>query len=277
VPELSRPDGTQIHFEVRGDDGPAVVLASYWSWSRGVYEELHSDLAADHRVVTYHLRGTGESSRNGPYDIETDIGDLEAVAEEAGAPVVLTATADSSNRSVKLAARRPDLVEAVVSYGTAPIARTAFEGKEGMLSSDTVVQAFLEVLERNYRGGMRNLMEDTNPQMSEDELRERVDMQVEFTPAEAAVGRLLAWIEDDPRRESRALGTRLWIFSAAGVAGPWLPPAEQLARITREELPRANVFEFEADSGPISQPHDTAEAIRRITAPLRAGAAAERK
>jgi hypothetical protein len=124
---------------------------------------------------------------------------------------------------------------------------------------------------------MRNLMEATNPQMSDEELRGRVDAQVKFTPAEAALGRLLAWTEDDPRRECRELGDRLWIFSAGNVAGPWLPPSEELERIRREAMPDAKVVEFEADSGPISEPHKAAEEIRRVTAPLRAGAAAERK
>jgi pimeloyl-ACP methyl ester carboxylesterase len=275
MPELSRPDGAQIHFEVTGDDGPAVVLASYWSWNPSVYEELVSDLASDHRVLTYHLRGTGDSSRNGPYEIEVDVGDLEAVVEAAAGPVVMIATADSSNRSVKLAARRPELVTAVITFGTAPIARAAFEGKEGMLASDTVVDAFVEMLGRSYRGGMRTLMEATNPQMSADQLRERVAAQVEFCHLEPAVGRLRAWVEDDPREDARALGDRLWIFAAEGVAGPWMPPPEELARLTREALPDANVVQI--DPGPISAPHETAEAIRRVTAALRAGAAEERK
>ncbi|HEY8640799.1 MAG TPA: alpha/beta hydrolase [Solirubrobacterales bacterium] len=275
MPELSRPDGAQIHFEVTGDDGPAVVLASYWSWKPDVYKELLSDLASDHRVLTYHLRGSGDSSRNGPYEMEADVGDLEAVVEAAGGPVVMIATADSSNRSVKLAARRPELVTAVITFGTAPIARTAFEGQEGMLASDTVVDAFVEMLGRSYRGGMRTLMEATNPQMSADELRQRVHAQVEFCPQEAAVGRLSAWMQDDPAHESRALGDRLWIFAAAGVAGPWMPPPEELARLTRETLPDANVVQVEP--GPISGPHETAEAIRRVTAALRADAPASRK
>lgn len=274
VPELSRPGGTQIHFEVQGDDGPSVVLASYWSWNPSVYEELLSDLGTDHRVVTYHLRGTGDSSRQGPYDMETDIGDLETVVEAAGDPAILLATADGSNRAAKLGARRPDLVGAVISFGTAPFARVSFEGQEGMVTSDTVVDAFMEVLESNYRGGLRNLLEATNPQAGEDELRERVNAQADFCPAEAALPRFKAWLEDDPREESRALGERLWIFAAPGIAGPWLPPTEQLERMTREQMPEANVVQIEP--GPISAPDVAAEAIRRAGAPLR-GAAQGRK
>jgi pimeloyl-ACP methyl ester carboxylesterase len=275
MPELSRPDGTRIHFETHGDDGPSVVLATYWSWIPGIYEELLSDLAADHRVVTYHLRGSGDSSRKGPYDMETDIGDLEAVVEAAGDSAVVLSTLDSANRASKLAARRPELVAAVISFGTAPFARAAFEGREGMVASNTVVDAFFEMLENNYRGGLRTLMEATNPQASEDELRERVQTQNEFAPAEAAIPRFRAWIEDDPREEARAVGDRLWIFAAPGVAGPWLPPTEELERLTAEILPQANVVQIEP--GPITAPHETAEAVRRVSAPLRAGLAEERK
>jgi pimeloyl-ACP methyl ester carboxylesterase len=269
VPELSRPDGTRLHYEVRGDSGPPVVLATYWTWSPGVYEPLLEDLASDHRVVTYHLRGTGQSSRQGPYDVETDSGDLEGLLEEVEGAVLLFSTADGTNRMVRVAARRPDLVAAAVTFGTAPIARAQFTGQEGMLGSDSVVGAFFETFERNYRTGLRTLIEATNPQMSEDELRERIDAQAEFSPQEAALGRLRAWLGDDPGAEARALGDRLWIFRAAGVAGPWLPPKEELDRITAETFPDAHVVEIEP--GPVSRPDLVAEMMRRVTAPLRAG------
>jgi pimeloyl-ACP methyl ester carboxylesterase len=275
MPELNRPDGTQIHLEMQGEDGPSVVLATYWSWIPGIWEELFSDLAADHRVVVYHLRGSGDSSPNGPYDMETDTGDLEAVVEAAGAPALLLSTADSANRAARLAARRPELVDAAISFGTAPFARAAFEGREGMVASTTVVDAFFEMLETNYRGGIRSLMEATNPESTEEQLRERVQAQTEFAPAEAAIPRFRAWIEDDPREEARSAGDRLWIFAAPGVAGPWLPPTEELEQLTAEILPRANVVQIEP--GPISAPHETAEAVRRVSAPLRAGLAEGRK
>ncbi|MEK6277111.1 MAG: alpha/beta hydrolase [Actinomycetota bacterium] len=244
-----------------------MVLATYWTWSPGVYGPLLDDLASDHRVVTYHLRGTGESSRQGPYDTETDSGDLEAVLEEAGGSAVLFSTADGANRAARVGAARPDLVAAVVTVGTAPIARAQFAHHEGMLGSDSVVGAFFETFERNYRTGLRTLIEATNPQMSEDELRERVDVQAEFSPQESAVARLREWAADDPHEAARALGDRLWIFTASGVAGPWLPPKEELDRMTKETLPDAHVAELEP--GPVSRPDLVAEKMRRITAPLR--------
>lgn len=264
MPAIERPDGARIHYEVRGGGEPAILLASYWSWIPEVYAEIEDDLAADHRVANYHLRGTGESTREGPFDVETDIGDLEAVAEQVGGPLLLLATADASNRSVKLAARRPDLVDGVVCFGAGPFALSQFEGEEGMVTSQTVLDAFVEMVEANFRSAMRTFMEATNPQMSEEELRERVTAQAAFNSEQAPAGRLRGWLADDPRAAAQATGERLWIFAAADVAGPWLPPPDEVARITAETLPKANVVALEP--GPISNPGGVAEAIRRIAA-----------
>jgi pimeloyl-ACP methyl ester carboxylesterase len=252
-----------------------VMLATYWSWNPEVYGDLFADLAADHRVVTYHLRGTGDSSRSGPYDMETDIGDLEAVAEAAGGPAVMIGTNDSANRAAKLATRRPDLVSSVVAVGTAPIARSSFEGSEGMITSDSVVGALIEMLESNYRGAIRTLNEATNPQLNEEELRERTDAQAEFCPQDAAVPRVKGWAEDDPDQATRELGDRLWVLTAAGAGGPWLPPVPVLERLREKLLPEARIVELEPGTGPISRPHEAAEAIRRVSAALRGAGAAE--
>ena len=240
-----------------------------------MYGELFDLLASDHRIVTYHLRGTGNSSRNGPYDMETDIGDLEAVLEATSGPALLIATSDSTNRGARVALRRPELVDALVCFGTPPIGISAFEGYDAMLASDSVRGAFLEMLERSYRGGMRTFLEATNPQMNEDELRERLERQVEFCPQEAALGRLRAWIEDEPHEDARRLGDRLWVFAAAGVAGQWLPPEVELDRLQRELFPEARVEKVEP--GPISRPDIAAGLIRKVTSPLQAGGTGTRK
>ena len=269
--KLERPDGVEIHYDVAGDDGPAVVLATYWTWNPGVYAELLADLASDHRVHTYHLRGTGNSTRRGPYDKETDCADLEAVLEQAGGDAVLFGTADCSNRAVRLGARRPDLVATVISFGVAPISRGQFAGREAMLASDEVVEAFVATFERSYRTGLRALIEATNPQMDEQELRERVDLQAEFCPQEAAVSRLRGWTEDDPHVDARELGEQLWILGSRDVAGPWLPPQDELERMTRENLPEARSHKI--DTGAVTDPADVAAWMRQVSAPLRERAA----
>jgi pimeloyl-ACP methyl ester carboxylesterase len=265
---LERPGGVELHWEERGE-GPLVVLAPWWSGHPGVYEGLLSDLASDHRVVTWDARGTGESTRAGPYDMETDCSDLEAILEHTGGGAMIIATADGANRGVHVAARRADLATAVVTLGTAPFARSQFEGGEGMIASDTVVGAFIEMLERDYRGALRTLLAATNAQMSEAELRQRVGFQISYCPQEPAAARVRAWAEDDPTEAARETGERLWIITAPDVAGPWLPPPHERRRLTKALTPRAHIVEGETGMGPVSHPGLAAEAIRRISAPLR--------
>lgn len=268
MPLLSRLDGVELHGEERGQ-GPLVVLAPYWSGHPGVYQDLLSDLVGDHRVLTWDARGTGESTHSGPYDMETDCGDFEALLDEVGKAAVIVSVADGSNRAVRIGASRPDLVSGVVALGAGPFARTYFERSEGMVGSDAVVNAFLEMLERDYRGALRTLLSATNPQMSEDELRDRVSFQISYCPQEAAVGRVRAWAEDDPTAAARETGERLWIFSAPDVAGPWLPPPDERRRLIQTFMPEAHLEEVERDQGPVSRPDLAATGIRRITEPLR--------
>jgi pimeloyl-ACP methyl ester carboxylesterase len=268
MPLLRRPDGVELHWEEHGD-GPLVVLAPYWSGHPDVYQALLSDLAADHRILTWNMRGTGRSTAAGPYDMETDTSDLEAVLEAAGGGATVIGTADGTNRAVHVAASRPELVSAVIALGTGPFARMHFEGSEGMVASDTVVGAFLEMLERDYRGALRALLSATNTQMSEAELRERVGFQISYCPQEVAAARVRAWIADDPTAAAQRTGQRLWILSAPDVAGPWLPPEHERRRLIETLTPKAHVEEGPVGGGPISRPERSAAVIRRITRSLR--------
>ena len=64
---------------------------------------------------------------------------------------------------------------------------------------------------------------------------------------QAALGRLRVWLADDPREPAQALGGRLWVFAAADVAGPWLPPADEVALVCGgEETVRRDVDESRA-------------------------------
>jgi pimeloyl-ACP methyl ester carboxylesterase len=268
---VKRPDGVELHMEARGD-GPPALLVPYWSGHPAVYESLLTDLASDNTVITYDARGTGGSTRAGPYDMESDIKDLVAVLEAVGrGPVLVMAVANGSNIAVRAVAERPELAGILVSFGTAPLARATFqstaEAGEGLVASEAVVDAFVEMVGRDYRGAMRTLLTATNPQMTEDELRERVQFQADYSPQEAAFGRLRAWVDDDPREASRRAGDRLWILTSEDVAGPWLPPPEELARLTDEFMPEARVVTV--DDGPVSRPDLAAATIREAGSRLR--------
>jgi pimeloyl-ACP methyl ester carboxylesterase len=265
MPEIERPDGVRLRFEASGE-GPLLMLAPYWSGHPGVFTALLGELARDHRVVTWDARGTGESTRRGPYDIATDSDDLAAMLEHVGGAEAVIGVANGCNVAVHSAARRPDLVERVLAFGAGPFARTDFAGSEGMIGSDSVVDAFLEMLNRDYRGALRTLLTATNPQMSEDEIRDRIDFQLSYCPHEAAAARVTAWAEDDPTKSAASLGDRLWILSAPDVAGPWLPPLAERQRILARTMPRARLAMVGEDVGPVSQPDVVANAVREAVA-----------
>jgi pimeloyl-ACP methyl ester carboxylesterase len=268
MPAIERPGGIELGYRDQGE-GPLVMLAPYWSGHPGVYEAFLSDLASDHRVVTWDARGTGESTHEGPYEIETDSEDLEAMLEHVGAATIVIAVANGCNVATHVGARRPDLIDTVLAFGAGPFSLTDFEGSEAMLGSEGVVSAFLEMLERDYRGALRTIFSATNAQMPEDELRERVSFQTSYCPHDAAVARVRAWAADDPSEAAAALAGRLRIFSSDGVAGTWLPSLAERRQIMARVTPEAQVEEIADEEGPISRPDLVAASIRRLTASAR--------
>ena len=270
MPRIERPDGAEIHWTEQGS-GPPVVLAPYTNFHPSVYDPIAADLAADHRVVRYDDRGTGESSRGGPYDMETGAADLAAVIEAAGEPAVVVGIADAANRAVRAFVRSPDLFQAIVIGGGLPAGRRALAGSDAMAGSDTVVGAFVSMVETDYRGALRSLITGVNPQMSEDEVRRRVQHQAEYQPHEVAVARLRAWVEDEVLEPTRACGDRLWLLYADSMGGGWFPAGREAVRLARRLFPEAHVMEVE--DGIVSRPDLAAGVVRRITAPVRATAA----
>jgi pimeloyl-ACP methyl ester carboxylesterase len=256
---VKRPDGVEIYWEERGE-GPLVVVAIQFFGFPEILAGLIADLVRDHRVVCYHLRGTGKSTRQGPYDIETDAADLGGVIEDAGGSALVIAMGDGCNRAVKLAAARPELVTAVITPGGNPIGRKAAERTEGLAASDSVVEALLGMMEIDYRSALRTMLGTGNPDLDEERVQERVNLTVAHCPHEAAVPRMREWASDDSQEQARALGDRLWLLEHG--RNPWFP-IEVVSR-TREFLPEAHVEEV--PDGPMSRPDLTAAVVRQMTA-----------
>src|SRR5215210_2378428 len=110
-----------------------------------MYRVLLDDLASDHRVLVYHPRGAGESTRRGPYDVQTDLDDLEAIVEFAGGAAILLGVSDGNIRAVRLAARRPDLARAVVAIAGSTLGQTTTDS-EALAGSRQVLSAFATLM-----------------------------------------------------------------------------------------------------------------------------------
>ena len=265
MPRVERPDGAEIEFRTQGDEGPLVAIALMALHPPDTCRGLVRELEADHRVLTYDLRGAGGSSRVGPYDIETDAADLAAVVEKAGGDALVVALGDGSRRAVRAAAARPDLIHTVVISGEMPLGPTARTGpREALADSRAVLDALQGLLETDYRTGIRSMLESSgDDEWDEPTVRARLDATEAHCPPEAGIARLRAWTHDDSLAHGRALGDRLWYLHFPGNA--WFQGSFETIR---DDLPRAR-FE-DVSEGVISSPEEGAAAIRRILGARRA-------
>ncbi len=258
MPLISRPDGAELYWEERGE-GPNVVIANQFFAPLAVFDGLLDLLVLHHRVVAYDMRGIGSSSLQGPYDMETDVEDLAAVIEATcDGPVVIATMGDGSNRAVRMAAGRPELVRAVVCVAANPVNRTAGQGGDGLAASDSVMEALQSMMETDYRGALRTMISTANPDMDADSVRTRVNASAEWCPQEAGAPRMRAWVADEAVETSRALGDRLWILEEE--TNPWFM---ETVKRTAELLPEAHVHAVE--KGAVSRPDIAAACISDIT------------
>ena len=258
MPSLQRPGGVQIHWEERGD-GPLVLFLHHFFSHPAVYEGLCTELSRDHRVVTYDPRGTGHSTRKGPYEVRVDVEDLEALLDELGGDAVAVGLGDGRDRAARVAWSRPDLIRAVVGCDATPIGPVTSETLEGPSGSRAVLETVVGLADSNHRAAMRGILELTNPGMTEDELRRRLDAEVAYSSHEATRARAQWFVGPDVTETARAIRDRLWI---AFWVSEWTPP--EIAGRIHEVLPEARVHPVAA--GPISRPDLTAGVVRQAVA-----------
>ena len=257
MPELERPDGARIHYEVRGE-GPLVVLSLGFAATPATYEGVVADLARDHRVVTWEPRGCGSSSEEGPFDIDTDAGDLLALIEELGGPALAFAAGHGVDVTISAAASDPDAIRAFVTPGIVTALRQHLEGTEGFAASETVTEMLIQQLRSDPRGSVRATIGSLNPQLDDEGLRARVDETLAYSSPETTLERLESWLKrDSPLEELRAFGDRVAIVWQANDS--W--QAGAIPRV-RELLPDARIVELE--DGPLSRPDLAANIVREM-------------
>jgi pimeloyl-ACP methyl ester carboxylesterase len=267
MPRLRRPDGAELEWRIEGRDGPLVAVAMMAFHPPIACRGIAHELARDHRVLRYDLRGTGASSRTPPYDIATDAADLAALVEEAGGDALVIALGDGARRSVKAAAERPDLIHTVVVSGELPLGRIGGPGsRDALANSPAVLDALMGLLETDYRTGLRTMLTSSGESLwHETALRARLDQIEAHSPSDVGVPRLRAWIEDESLPQGRSLGGRLWYLHYPG--NLWFQGSIE---IVRRSLPEAHLEEV--SEGVISSPAENADTIRRILAAHRAAA-----
>jgi pimeloyl-ACP methyl ester carboxylesterase len=119
--QVASKDGSVIAYDQVGR-GPAVILVvgALCTRALGPGVKLAPLLAEHFTVFTYDRRGRGGSTENGPYGVEREIEDLEALIEEAGGSarvfghssgaVLALNAADRGLRIEKLALYEPPLI-----------------------------------------------------------------------------------------------------------------------------------------------------------------------
>ncbi|WP_226011242.1 alpha/beta fold hydrolase [Halomicrobium salinisoli] len=111
--------GCELYYETEGS-GPTVAFvgdvgagAWLWGWQHGA-------VAGPYEALTWDLRGTGRSDApDGPYDVRTLAGDLEAVLADAGVADVHLVGAGLGGMVALAHAHRYNRAESLALIGTA--------------------------------------------------------------------------------------------------------------------------------------------------------------
>ncbi len=119
---FARVNGVVIHHALRGRaDGPTVVFSNSLGTDFRIWDPITTALERDFRIVLYDKRGHGLSEATPqPYRLDDHVGDVEALLAHLG--VTRTAVVGLSVGGMiaqALAAKRPDLVSALVLCDTA--------------------------------------------------------------------------------------------------------------------------------------------------------------
>lgn len=115
-------NGTSLYYTDDGPrDAPTVVFGHSLFFDADMFAAQVSELAADHRVVTYDHRGQGRSAPapREHLDMDTLTEDAAALIEALQLkPCTYVGNSMGGFVALRLAARRPDLVASVVAAGS---------------------------------------------------------------------------------------------------------------------------------------------------------------
>ena len=119
------PDGVRIAYAVHGS-GPPLLVSTCWlshlqfDWESPVWQHFLRDLGRFATVIRYDERGHGLSDWDvADHSLEHRIGDLEAVADDAGLDrFALMAMSQGGPPAIEYAVRHPERLTRLLFYGS---------------------------------------------------------------------------------------------------------------------------------------------------------------
>ncbi|WP_157016989.1 3-oxoadipate enol-lactonase [Mesorhizobium xinjiangense] len=117
-----RANGVVVHYEdTGGGDRPTLVFSNSLGTDFRIWDALIGQLGGDYRIVRYDKRGHGLSEATpAPYRMDDHIGDIESLLSHLGvSSCAIVGLSVGGVIAQGLAARRPDLVKALVLMDTA--------------------------------------------------------------------------------------------------------------------------------------------------------------
>jgi pimeloyl-ACP methyl ester carboxylesterase len=113
---IARTDGGELYYEETGDGVPIVLIHAAGATS-STWGAVVGDLARIGRVIAYDRQGCGRSGGEPVRSMPAHTADAAALLDILGAgPAVVAGISVAATIAIDLAARRPDLVRAVVAH-----------------------------------------------------------------------------------------------------------------------------------------------------------------
>lgn len=123
MPKLHR-DGVSLYYEVHGDHGPVILLTHGYSSTAQMWSGQVEVIAKDHRLVTWDMRGHGQSdSPDNPalYSEAYTVADMAALLDEVGTQrAIIGGLSLGGYMSLAFNRVHPDRVDALLIIDTGP-------------------------------------------------------------------------------------------------------------------------------------------------------------
>jgi len=223
---LTRPWGA-MHYRIDGAaKGPTVVFANSLGTDLRLWDALLPHLPSEFRYVRHDKRGHGLSDLGGRASAADLADDAAALIEHVGGPVIFVGLSIGGLIAQTLAARRPDLVKAIVISNSAAKLGTAetWQARIDAIRAGGLASIADAVMERWFAPAFR-----ASPAVTPWR-----NMMIR-TPEEGYIAACQALAAADQTEATRAL--RLPTLVIAGAEDGSTPPA--LVRATADLIPGA--------------------------------------